>query len=134
METIFIILIAILATAGVYALVKAFNNRLEIFRNQRKFRQTRIADVDRLWNRVNITDKRLASAEDTLLKTSKLANNFDRNMDRYYKNINKDIVQRFEMIVGRIVKLETLQKEQGTSLFAHAEIIEDLRKKKNRSN
>ena len=153
METIFYVLIAILATAGTYTIVKIIYYRLVIIEDQIKIKRKRIARIDILWNSVKHMDKQLSDIGKKTDTHQKTLNNIDREMDVFHKRIVKDfkallssktnqLTKRLDIAFRRLNEmsasdtpystrvdmLEEKQKVYDTSLHTQALMIGDLQK------
>lgn len=119
METIYIILITVLITLIIVFTTNAIVNYIKKLNGRYAYFNGRF-DVVHKWK--DLFNIRLKSIKRRLNQLEQRANGFKFN-DRMFDN-------RTDGMNSRLGILETRQKEYDTSLFAHAEIIEDLRKKK----
>lgn len=136
MEIVLTALILILAIVGFIAVVIRIFNDLKIVFDKIKIKQKRIADIDILNNNVRNnrnsigkTNKKINKLESRLGIVEFLANDFNRDMDRYHTSINKDIDERMKAFAGRITKLEEANKECYKLHLLHAKMISALEKK-----
>ena len=116
MEEIFYVLVAIMATVGCYSIVKIAYYRVETWRRHREDREMRIANIDTLNNKVRINfnsigniHKKLNKLESRVGIIEVLADNFERDMDRYHANTTKYINERINAITDRFKKVMNLK-------------------------
>ena len=163
METTFTVVIAIFATIGVYKIAEIINDRLVIFRDQAKLRRKRILAVDTLINNVRNHYKNIGilfnksnKLESRVGIIEMLADNFERDMNKFNEVVMRDVNERFDKIAimidgrldniskriyemtisdtpyeNRIKRLEEADKRCNDLHLTHAYIISDLQETQN---